>query len=305
MRAIVRKELADYFSSIRVFILIILALGISALALYQASQGIRDSADTEFVFLNLYTTQLTGNSSNLWLLQYIYLLAIFFIPILGITLGFDAVNRERITGTLSRLISQPIYRDNIINAKFIAGLFVIILIVFASVLLIAGYGVRMIGIPPSTEEIIRLFFFALMVIIYGAFWMGLSMLFSTLFRNLASSLLTSVGIWLVFGVFLMFLGDFTGGSINFEQYLMFSRISPSFLFTEAISALLFPYSRGMGIYLELIGGGDSINYLMNTPLSLGQSLTVAWPQFITIIALTIICFAVSYILFMRQEVRST
>jgi ABC-2 type transport system permease protein len=302
LRAIVRKELADYFTSIRIFILVVLTLGISALAIYQASQGIRNSTDTGFVFLNLYTTQLSGNFA--WLLTYPNLLAMFFIPIMGIAMGFDAINRERSSGTLSRLIAQPIYRDNIINAKFLSGIFILSLVVGASLLLIAGFGIRMIGVPPSAEEIIRLFIFGVFTVVYGAFWMGLAMLFSTLFRNIASSLLSSLGIWLVFGVFLMFIGNIIS-SLSFNQYLIVSRISPSFLFSEAITLLLYPFSKGMGLFVEYLGGGDSLKYLLNTPLSLGQSLTVAWPQFITIIALTIICFVVSYILFMRQEVRST
>jgi ABC-2 type transport system permease protein len=303
LRAIFRKELADYFTSIRIFILVILTLGISVLAVYQASQGINSSIDTEFVFLKLFTSQLPGESQTSWLITYPNILAMFFIPIMGIALGFDAINRERSNGTLSRLIAQPVYRDNIINAKFLSGIFLLSMVVGTSILLIAGYGLRMIGVPPSAEEIIRLFLFWVFTVVYGAFWMGLAMLFSTLFRNMASSLLSSLGIWLVFGVFLMFIGYF--GSLSVNQTLTLSRISPSFLYSEALGLLLYPYSRGMGMLLDMLSGSDALNYLLYTPLRLGQSLTVAWPQFITIIALTVICFAVSYILFMRQEVRST
>ena len=89
MRAIVRKELADYFSSIRIFIVIILTLGISALAIFQASQSINSSSSTEFVFLELYTSQLSGDIA--WLISYLNFIAMFFIPILGIALGFDAI----------------------------------------------------------------------------------------------------------------------------------------------------------------------------------------------------------------------
>ena len=303
MRAIVRKELADYFTSIRIFILVILTVGISALALYQASQGINSSSNTNFVFLNLYTSELPGESQTSWLITYPNFLAMFFIPIMGIALGFDAINRERSSGTLSRLIAQPVYRDSIINAKFFSGIFILSIVVATSILLVAGYGIRMIGVPPSAEEIIRLFIFGVFTVVYGAFWMGLAILFSTLFRNLASSLLSSLGIWLVFGVFLMFIGYFS--SLELNQTLALSRISPAFLYSEAVNLLLFPYSRGMGLLLDLMSGGNSAYYLLYTPLRLGQSLVVAWPQFITIIALTVICFAVSYVLFMRQEVRST
>ncbi|RLC72726.1 MAG: ABC transporter permease, partial [Chloroflexi bacterium] len=37
---------------------------------------------------------------------------------------------------------------------------------------------------------------------------------------------------------------------------------------------------------------------------LGQSLLIVWPQMVSLIALTVVCFAVSYIIFMRQEIRS-
>ena len=43
----------------------------------------------------------------------------FLGPLLGIALGFDAVNSEQNKGTLSRMLSQPIHRDCIINAKFV------------------------------------------------------------------------------------------------------------------------------------------------------------------------------------------
>jgi ABC-2 type transport system permease protein len=45
--------------------------------------------------------------------------------------------------------------------------------------------------------------------------------------------------------------------------------------------------------------------MISNPLSLGQSLIQVWPQLVIIIALAIICFALSYVLFMRQEIRST
>ena len=73
---------------------------------------------SEFLFLKLFTT--SGNS--------IYSFATFIAflgPLVGITLGFDAINNERSQGTLNRLAAQPIYRDSIINAKFLAGATVI------------------------------------------------------------------------------------------------------------------------------------------------------------------------------------
>jgi ABC-2 type transport system permease protein len=40
------------------------------------------------------------------------------------------------------------------------------------------------------------------------------------------------------------------------------------------------------------------------PLPLGQSLIVVSPHLIALVAMTLICFAISYILFMLQEIRT-
>jgi ABC-2 type transport system permease protein len=41
-----------------------------------------------------------------------------------------------------------------------------------------------------------------------------------------------------------------------------------------------------------------------SPLSIDQSLLLVWPQIVAIVALTVISFAVAYVLFLRQEVRA-
>ena len=57
MITILRKELADYFTSIRCIIIFALAIFISAAGLFAAYQGIRGANLPEgFVFLGLFTT---------------------------------------------------------------------------------------------------------------------------------------------------------------------------------------------------------------------------------------------------------
>jgi ABC-2 type transport system permease protein len=40
------------------------------------------------------------------------------------------------------------------------------------------------------------------------------------------------------------------------------------------------------------------------PLPLGQSLIIAWPQMVGLLAGTILLFSVGYVVFQRQEVRA-
>ena len=62
-------------------------------------------------------------------------------PLLGVAFAFDAVNGERSEGTLPRLLSQPIYRDDVINGKFAAGLAIIAWSWSSVVLFISGFGI--------------------------------------------------------------------------------------------------------------------------------------------------------------------
>ena len=315
MKAIFRKEMADYFTSIRVLILFMLVLFVSALTLWSDYNGIRGTADTGFVFLKLFTTQAGGIPS---LFTFVNLISLFFIPIIGIALGFDAINREHSEGTVSRILSQPIFRDSVINAKFLAGIFTLSIMVVTTVMLISGYGLRLIGVPPTFEEVFRLFLYIVFAIIYGSFWMGLAVLFSVLFRRIATSLLSSIAIWLFFGIFYIFIAPIIADLLvptadgtpeviirNIELQRALLRISPNFLFLEASTVLLQPPVAGtlLGLIGILISGATQ--YLIPNPLSLEQSMLLVWPHLTLLVSLTLICFAISYVVFMRREIRAT
>ncbi|MGD9552416.1 MAG: ABC transporter, partial [Candidatus Caldatribacteriota bacterium] len=81
---------------------------------------------------------------------------------------------------------------------------------------------------------------------------------------------------------------------------MILRVSPLILFQECTTAILNPSVRFFGITTAL----KSLE-VIPSPLSIGQSLLVVWPQLVSLIALILICFAISYVVFMRQEIRST
>jgi len=293
MITIIRKELADYFTSLRCLILFILVLLASAAGLYAAYQGIRGvSLETGFVFLNLFTT---AGESIPSLVSFIGI----FVPIIGIALGFDAINREYSSGTMSRILSQPIYRDSVINGKFLAGIITLAIMMATTLLIVSGYGLKMIGVAPTAEEIIRLFIYFVSIVVFGAFWMSLAILFSVIIRNLAISLLASIAVWLFFGFFYtMLIVPAVAKSV--ETLLALMRLSPNTLFEEATMAMLLPHSRGLGILTS-----GEVSYMIPNPLPLGQSLLLVWPQLTTLIGLAVICFAVSYIVFMRQEIRAT
>ncbi len=313
MYAVFRKELADHFNSKRFTILFLLTFLVGIFAVYIATQNIRSqvTADTVCIFLKLFTT--TGEPMPL---SFLYLISIF-IPIIGIAFGFDAINSERASGNLSRLLSQPIYRDSVINGKFLAGLSVMGLMIVSVIVIVAGLGLYIIGVPPNSEEVMRLIVFAVISVIYGAFWMALSIVFSVYFNRAATSMLASLGLWIFFFFFMQMISaaiantqvpiDSNSSAAliahHYQVQGMVARISPLTLYQESIAVLLIPELGSLNPALMAISLTSAGRML--TPLALGQSLLLTWPQTVSIIALAAICFAISYLGFMRQEIRST
>jgi ABC-2 type transport system permease protein len=300
MVAIIRKELADYFNSVRFFVLFLLVLVAAGVGVVNAYNYIRQALEQSgavtgsgFVFVTLFTS---GDG----ILTFPFFITIL-VPIVGISLGFDAINNERANGTLSRLLAQPVYRDSVINGKFLAGIITLTLMIVTTLLLVSGYGIRMIGVPPTAEEIIRLFLYIVLIIIFGAFWMGLAMFFSVVTRRVAVSLLVPLAIWLI-----LFLWSFVGPVVTSGiaqtagAQLTMLRISPIYLFTEATNVMLVPVFR---LGFMTMSQAD-MSYVIPNPLSLGQSIISIWPHLVIMVSLSVICFAASYVLFLRQEIRA-
>lgn len=296
---IVHKETADILRSWRFIILLALVLLTCAGSLYTSVTNIKPGG--AFLFLKLFTS--TDGS----LPSYIVFIG-FLGPLLGICLGFDAINAEWNRRTLGRVLSQPIHRDTLLNAKFTAALLVIGALFFALTLLVAGLGLFIIGVPPSATEFMRLICFTVVSIVYVAFWLNLSMLFSVRFRQAATSALVCIAAWLFLTVFYPILVNLVAKSLVPSPYdvigyqhivLTLMRFAPSQLFNDATATLLMPTVRTLGpVTMEQVSGA------LPNPLSLGQSLLIAWPQLTGLAAATIGCFALSYFSFMRKEIRT-
>ena len=76
------------------------------------------------------------------------------------------------------------------------------------------------------------------------------------------------------------------------------RISPAYLYNEASSSILGITGGGFGF----IGGGGG-----RTPfrtLELTQGLMATWPQITALAVGMVVCFAASYMMFLRLEIRA-
>lgn len=307
---IVSKEISDHIRSWRFIILLAViamaCLGSVYVAVANIGEALKsDDPENPFIFLKLFTVS-DGT------LPPFFVFVSFLGPLLGISMGFDAINSEHIKGTLSRVLAQPVHRDNLLNAKFTAALYVISVMFFALGFLVMGVGLIVTGLPPTAGEFLRVVFFILISIFYVAFWLNLSILFSVRFRQPATSALAGIATWLFFTVFYGIIVSVVAKAaapsetastqqvVSYQEFILnMLRVLPSQLFSDATSTLLVPTVRSLGpLTMEQIVG------TIPGPLPLGQSLLLVWPQITGLVAATILCFILSYLSFMRKEVRS-
>lgn len=305
LMALYQKEMTDHIRSRRFLIVLGLVLLTSVASIYGALSSLSSvlESDTDFIFLKLFTT---SGSSMPSFTSFIALLG----PFVGLTLGFDAINSERSEGTLNRLVAQPIYRDAVINGKVLAGATIITIMVLAMGLIIGAVGLLFTGIPPQGEEVGRLLVFLLFTAVYICFWLALSVFFSVICRHAATSAMVVIAIWIFFALFMSMVVNIIAGVLyppytvsqaldNYNCQMALNRLSPYYLYSEAVSTIMNPGVRSMNVIMPQQLSGAISGYL-----SLGQSLLLVWPHMTGLLAAAAVIFAGSYIGFMRKEIRS-
>jgi ABC-2 type transport system permease protein len=300
------KELSDHLTSWRMLVLEWL-VGITAVvSVYVTIQQVGEmTAEDPYLFLRFFTR---GTP-----LPFVSLLS-FLVPLMSIGLGFDLVNSEHNQRTLSRVLSQPIYRDALLFGKFLAGLATISISLIALWLLLIGLGLVMLGIPPGGEEVARAFVFLLVTIAYAGVWLALALLLSIVFRSAATAALSALGLWLFLTILWPLMMPLVANILTpsgdvlalLDTQQILARISPSSLFSEVVTVILDPSLRStqqsmfaqMGLMLLERGA------IPGAPIPLLESLMVVWGQIVGLVAGTILLFVIGYVVFQRQEVRA-
>lgn len=243
--------------------------------------------------------------------------------LLGIIVGFDAISGERNSGTLRVLLSYPVFRDKIINDKYIGRIGVIAISAILAILM--AFGLLMILVKNiSWDELSRLITFVLISIAYLSFFVGIGIFFSIISKDSNTSLITCIVFWL-FSVYLITpisklistliypvprvvrWGNFNelerqaiDEVINSHFQLMekIMIISPSYNYQRLSHFILNPFASGERSY-----SFTSIDMLRFSPVSLPESLLYTWPSLVILCSGLLVVFIISYIVFMRQDIK--
>ena len=308
---IAEKEMKDQFGSKRFIILFGFMILLSGLAAYQGVDYVKDTAEATFLFV------FSGSRMSYSFIQ----IMVLFGPILGMALGFDSVNKERTTGTLSMLLGQPIYRDSVINGKFLAAAASLAALGVGTIAITVGLAIPMLGYGPTGAEVLKIVALALLTVLYLVFWLSLGMLFSVIAKKTSTSILASIATWMFFSIVLGILanavagvliplpaGGFQGGgqeggfkvTDEYRDAMMervelmdsINRLSPTELFEDTATAIL-------GVSSEFARMTQEFTRVV----PLGEALVANWASIAFLAVGLVMCFAAFYMLFLRMEIR--
>lgn len=321
---IFKKELADLFVNKRFLLLFAMILLLSTASAYQGASYLKSSSSTSSDFLAIFSEGVNGSS--------FVSLMVLFGPLLGLALSFDAINKERKSGSLSTILSQPIFRDSIINGKFLAGATGITLAIVVTLGINTGIAIPLLGFGPTTTQALAIVSLALVTVVYLCFWYAVGLLFSVFCRETSTSILASVATWITFSILIFIFasfisnvavptvafnpgsgdyGNFTGGgnftriftpsnSVTESRSLIssaISSISPAYLYSDIASKLTGAVSS------SFTGFSISIPRFTGQEFNLATALAGSWAEILILIIAMAIFFVASYLLFLRSEIR--
>ncbi len=306
---LLRKELRENLENKRILIMFIISMLICGVGLYNAfsMMDMTDMNASKNVYLDIFT------KTNGSLPSFASLLS-FLLPLVGLSLGFDSINAEKVRGTLSRLMAQPIFRDSVIIAKFLSGIAVLSFLILFMFGILTGSFIIVLGIPPTPEEALRIFLYVLVTIFYVSMWYALALALSIFFEQATVSALVGIGFWIFMTFFVnMFIQGIASlvypaentmdvTAIVNQQKLIIALLmfSPLSLYSNVIAAIMNPEVRSLGlVFYEQMEGA------IKGQLPLSETFMVILPHLLFMIAFVFFIFLISYIGFIRKEIRST
>ncbi|ODS37993.1 MAG: hypothetical protein A7316_08760 [Candidatus Altiarchaeales archaeon WOR_SM1_86-2] len=199
---IAKKEFSESLRSTRFIILFGLFLFMLLLSAYQGTQNYKDelenyneqmgagNADMPKPSILTAFQQLLGTmreSSGITIIG----------AIIGIIIGVDAISGERERGTLKFLLTQPLYRDTLINGKLLGFTILIFTVVaISSIMTIAVVG-GIAGVFPGGDDAVRILFFNFMMFIYIMTFAVIGLFFSVFLKQSFDALLAAIAVFII------------------------------------------------------------------------------------------------------------
>ncbi|ALM74543.1 ABC transporter permease [Thermococcus barophilus] len=219
--------------------------------------------------------------------------------IMGASLGADAINREIETGTIKTLLGHPVYRDEVINGKFLGNGLVLGITVMVGYLFTVAY-LLIIGIPIDGESFFRGLIAFLVTLLYSLTFLSIAILISTMVRKPETSMLISIGLaiflTLVYGIIVSLIAEHLAGEM--PPYGPAFRVwRENVLLWEQRLHLINPTHHYAALVLAVFAG----DRIANSYLPLSEVLALALNNLAMLVVFLMLPFALAYVRFMTSD----
>ncbi|ADI74346.1 conserved hypothetical protein [Methanohalobium evestigatum Z-7303] len=234
-----------------------------------------------------------------------------FLPIVGIAIGFDAVVKERKSSSLTIFLTHPVFKDNIITGKMVAGLVTLAMVIVISVIFSVGTVLILTGVPVGLMELNRIFLFGIITFVYLSVFLAMGILLSIFSSNQTNSFIYGIVIWII--LILMFgtissatASIATGESIidmenNQEAAKLNSdmqKLTPIHHYAEAVTGF-----SGISVgSVNFNSDQKASSGVFDLSHTLGKWFNDYWMNIVTLLVMQFLLFAASFAMFMHKDV---
>ena len=224
----------------------------------------------------------------------------WFAPLMGIALGFDAVVKERKSGSLNVLLTHPVFRDNIIVGKILGSMMTLALVLVISAAVSTAGLLLVVGSTVSWIELERIAIFIGITFFYATIFLGISVILSIVVEDAADSLVYNIGIWLatsvIFGALAIAIDIIITGQIYpHELAVKLANITPLHYYGEAVLGRIDLSFGG-------INNDPVIEGIFDTRFTLSRWFNEFWTEVTVLIVTPITLLIISFMAFLRKDI---
>ncbi|QDA31629.1 ABC transporter permease [Thermococcus indicus] len=302
---IATKELYTAVKSKRFVILISIYVLFLLLLAYSIKDDVTRFTEPSVGYNNL---GLFGAGGNMYMTPLSFMLSVNFTfftilgAIMGAALGADAINRELETGTVRVLLGHPVYRDEVINGKFLGNAILLSVVVFSGYVFTVAF-LMILGIPLDGESVFRGFLAFLVTLIYTLVFLSFSLLLSTVFRKSESSMLVAIGtavfMTMIYGLLVSLIAEHLAGEMPPYGTPAFEAWKEGVKLWEGRLHFINPAHHYASLMMAVFSGDPAANYY--TPM--GEAFALAINNLAMLMVFLLLPFAVAYVRFMTQDLR--
>ena len=299
------KELHVSLKSRRFIVIVALYLLIFGLAVYSARDYLIQMGTPEVEPSGL---SLWGSSVDVYMTPFstLFMLNMTIITVLGAVLGAalgsDAINREVENGTAKVLLGHPVYRDEVINGKFL-GMALLVTATYILTYIVLVAAMFILGLPIDADSLVRGFLALLVTILYTLTFLSLGLLLSTLFRKPETSMLAGIGLAILLAVFYGIFVDIAAPKLvgpeppwgTAAHQVWQDQLN---LWMERLHSI-----NPAHHYVQLVGyifGGDKF---ANYYIPLGDSFAYGFNNLAALLVMLLLPFALAYARFLTSDLR--